>query len=292
MAIAPVPVLPGTAAYQLDGSRESHSSAVSWAAVFAGAFVATAVTIMLLALGSGIGLASASPYSYNNPSAATFTAMAAVWLIIVQWVASAFGGYMTGRLRTRWTSIHTHEVFFRDTANGLLTWAVATVFIVGLMVSGASSLLSGGTHAAASVASGAAVGASQGAASSMPSGYMIDTLFRSTQPNSSSSASDAKEEATRILAHGLIGSFDSADRTYLAEQVSARTGLSQVDAEKRVATIIAQEQAAVEKAKQTANAARKAASSFAFYTFFSMLIGAFIASVAGALGGRLRDDHI
>src|SRR5438874_10361074 len=134
--------------------RESAVSAVSWPAIIGGAFVAAAVSVLLLALGSGIGLASVSPWLGSNPSPTTFTAMAAIWLIIVQWISSGLGGYLTGRLRTKWVELHTHEVFFRDTANGFLTWAVATVFVVGLVASSASSLVSGGTRAAATVAAG------------------------------------------------------------------------------------------------------------------------------------------
>ena len=46
---------------------------------------------------------------------------------------------------------------------------------------------------------------------------------------------------------------------------------------------------AEDKAKQAADAARKASAKASFYLFFSMLIGAFIASTAGAIGGRQRD---
>jgi hypothetical protein len=88
-------------------------SAVSWAAVIGGALAAVAISLLLVALGSGIGLSSVSPWSSLNPSATTFTLLAAVWLIIVQWLSSAMGGYLAGRLRTKWADIHTGEVFFR-----------------------------------------------------------------------------------------------------------------------------------------------------------------------------------
>lgn len=258
---------------------EAPLSAVSWPAVFAGAFIATAFTIMLLALGSGFGLASVSPFT-GNPSATTFTVLAAIWLIIVQWVSSALGGYMTGRLRTRWVSVHTREVFFRDTANGLLSWAVASVFIVGIVASSASSLLGTGTHAAATAAS-----------STAPSGYMLDTLFRPANPGGTQATAQDRSEASGILAQGVTGTVDQSDQTYLAQLVAARTGVTLADAQGRVTNAVAQEQVAVAKAKQAANAARKAASGFALYTFASMLIGAFIAAVSGAIGGRLR-DHV
>ena len=198
----------------------------------------------------------------------------------MQWVASALGGYLTGRLRIRWASIHTHEVFFRDTANGLLSWAVASVCIVGLLVSGSSSLLGTGTHAAGSAAG-----------STAPSGYMLDTLFRPANPGGGTQATaQDRTEAGEILAQGVTGTVNQSDQTYLAQVVAARTGVNQADAQARVNTAVANEQATVQKSKQAVNAARKAASGLALYTFFSMLIGAFIAAVSGAIGGRLRDQ--
>src|ERR1700675_5119312 len=102
-------------------------SAASWPAIIAGAFVAASVSLVLLALGSGLGFASISPWPGHGVSAKTFAITTAIWLIVMQWVSSGFGGYITGRLRTRWVGTHTHEVFFRDTAHGLGMWAVATV---------------------------------------------------------------------------------------------------------------------------------------------------------------------
>lgn len=46
------------------------------------------------------------------------------------------------------------------------------------------------------------------------------------------------------------------------------------------------------KLKAQANAAAKAASATAIFSALSLLVGAFIASIAAALGGRLRDQHI
>ncbi len=149
-------------------------------------------------------------------------------------------------------------------------------------------------HIAGNVASGAVAGATQGAATSPGSstGYFVDALFRSDQPNTNASPQETRGEATRILAKGIAnGSIDPADRTYLAKLVATRTGLSQADAEKRVDQVTAQEKAAEDKVRAAADAARKSASALSFFTFFSMLIGAFIASVAGAIGGRQRDEY-
>src|ERR1700687_598887 len=141
---------------------ESSTSAISWAAIIGGAFAAVALSLILLALGSGFGLASVSPWPNAGGSVTTFTVMTAVWLIVVQWLASGIGGYLTGRLRTKWVGLHTHEVFFRDTANGFLTWAVASVIGAAFLASAASSVVSGTATIVAGMASGAAAGASQG----------------------------------------------------------------------------------------------------------------------------------
>ncbi len=167
---------------------------LSWGAIFGGAAVATAVTIMLLALGSGLGLASVSPIRGGNPSAVTFTALAAVWLIVVQWVSSFFGGYLAGRLRPGWAGVHRDEVMFRDTASGFVAWAVASIFVVAVVASGTSSLLGGAGRAAAAVASSAAGGLAQsaGTAPRDPSGYLLDVLFRPSQPSSQANSTRRK----------------------------------------------------------------------------------------------------
>ncbi len=267
---------------------------ISWAAALGGAAVASAITVMLISLGSGLGFASVSPFSGNNPSVMTFTVVTAIWLIIVQWVSAFFGGYLAGRLRPSLTDVHTDEVAFRDTATGFVSWAVATLFVVAVVASGATSAVSGIGRAAgtmvASVAGGAAQGGAQAAATpGTPSGYLLDSLFRPTQPNPQDNTTDAKAEAGRILATGATGNISQADHDYLAQLVASHTGLSPADAGKRVDDVIAQERQVVEKAKEAADKARKAAAAFSIYTAVSMLIGAFIACVAGAIGGRQRD---
>jgi hypothetical protein len=148
------------------------------------------------------------------------------------------------------------------------------------------------THAVSSIAGSAASGAAQVAANQSPGSadYFLDTLFRRDQPDANASPQDARAEAGRILTRSLAsGTIDPNDRAYLAKLIAARTSIPQQDAEKRIDDTVAQMKAAEEKAKQTADAARKASASASFYLFFSMLIGAFIASTAGAIGGRQRD---
>jgi hypothetical protein len=269
-----------------DGHESSHS-AVSWPAVIAGAFSALAVSVVLASLGAGLGLTSISAWPNVGASATTFTISAGIGLIVVQWLSSAFGGFITGRLRTKWTDVHTHEVFFRDTANGFLSWALATVVGIVLLAMAASSIAGGGLRAATTVAGGAAQAATSGV-----SGYAVDALFRSDHVDASASNQEVVAQATRILATGLRnGDVPPADRTYLAQLVAAKAGIPQADAQKRVDDTVADLKETETKARQAADAARKATANFAIFTALSMLIGAFIASAAAAYGGSLRDDY-
>ena len=95
--------------------------------------MAAALSLIMLALGAGFGLSAVSPWSNVGASAATVGMAAIIWLIITEAVASAMGGYLAGRLRTKWHAIHNDEVHFRDTANGLLVWAVAVVMTVAFL---------------------------------------------------------------------------------------------------------------------------------------------------------------
>jgi hypothetical protein len=300
MSILAQPI--GTAGYAAvdEAANSSPVSGVSWPAVFAGGIAAAAISVILFLFGAGLGLSSVSPWPHDGVSATTFTVLAAIWLIIVQWVASLFGGYMAGRLRTKWVGVHTDEVFFRDTAHGFLAWALGTLIVGGLLAMTAAGAANSGTQAAATLASNNANNA-----------YYVDELFRqNVNPNaadggsalaaSPASAPDVtglsdaqvRAQAATILAEGVTsGSVPASDTAYLTQLVSGRTGLAPADAQARVQDVLNQEQAGITKAKQVADAARKASAMAAIYMFVSLLIGAFIASVAGAIGGRLRDAY-
>jgi hypothetical protein len=109
------------------GLGEETHSVVSWAAIFAGAAAALALSIVLLELAAGFGLTLAAPWPGARPSPSGFTPFLGVGMIVVQVLSMALGGYLAGRLRTKWLNVHSHEVFFRDTAHGLLVWALCTV---------------------------------------------------------------------------------------------------------------------------------------------------------------------
>jgi hypothetical protein len=211
---------------------------------------------------------------------------------VVEWISSGLGGYVTGRLRTKWVGLHTHEVFFRDTAHGFLTWAVASVIGALILASAVSSAIGTATRAVASVASSA-----QGTGGLSPvaqtRAYDVNSLFRGENAAMVATDPQVRAEVSGILTHDMLtGQVPPSDRDYLAQLVAQRTGLPQADAEKRVDGVIAQEKAAETKARQMADAARKSASAVGIFTALSMLIGAFIASVAAAYGGSQRDEHV
>jgi hypothetical protein len=270
-------------------AEESGVSALTWSSIIGGALAAIAVTLILLALGAGLGLASVSPWPGARASATAFGISAALWLIVMQWLSSALGGYLAGRLRAKWVGIHTDESYFRDTAHGVLAWALASVIAPSLLSSAATSIIGGAARETGAVGAAAAQGAGQAAsANGGPIAYLTDTLFRSDRPATNSQ--DARAEAGRILLRGLgQEGISDADKTYLVREVAANTGLSEADAAKRVNDVIEQVRKEEARLREAADAARKAASYTSFFTAFSLLIGAFIAGVAGALGGHHRD---
>src|SRR5450759_261989 len=167
--------------------NEAHSSGVSWAAVIGGGFVTAALSLILLALGTGQGLSSVSPWSNVGVSASTIGTAAILWLIFMQIISSSMGGYLAGRLRTKWANIHTDEVYFRDTAHGFLAWAVALVITAAFLAAAAASMV-GTTASSAAGGTGRATGVQAEGREFDPNEYFIDTLFRSesAKPDSNS----------------------------------------------------------------------------------------------------------
>ncbi|WP_421991782.1 hypothetical protein [Roseococcus sp.] len=267
----------------------AEQSAVSWAAIFAGAVVACSATLILLAVGAGLGFSSISPWHDEGVSATTLGIMAVVWLIVVQWIASALGGYVAGRLRTRWISVHRDEVFFRDTAHGMLAWAVATLLTVGIL----TSAVTGAIGTAGQVAG--AAGQTAASAVESVSQYQMDSLFRSANPGAANPNGESNEQAAQevmvIVGNAIsAGQLPAADRDYLAQLVASRAGISQDDARARVDQAVTKAREAAQAAREAAETARKAAAQLSLFTALSLLIGAFMAAVGAAYGGGLRDD--
>lgn len=295
----------------------SSASGVSWGAIFAGAAGAAALSLVLLLLGTGLGLSTVSPWANKGASATTIGVASVVWLSIVQLAASGMGGYLAGRLRTKWAGLHTDEVYFRDTAHGFLAWAVATLLTAALLTSAVGSIVGTGAQVGATAAGGAATAAASATAaraaesstgdsssssnsSSGPVGYFVDSLFRrdpsaaGALPSDSSAGNAPASEVARIFVNSFrAGTLSPEDTKYVGQLVAQRTGLSQQDAERRVTDTYNKAQATLNdaktKAQEAADAARKASAYASLWLVVSMLIGAFVASFAAIYGGRRRD---
>lgn len=303
----------------------TNEGAVSWGAVIAGAVGAAALSLVLFLLGTGLGLAVVSPWVSEGISGTTAGVSTIVWVTVVQLLASALGGYLAGRLRTRWVTVHTNEVFFRDTAHGFLAWAVATLLMATLLSSAVGTAISAGLKAGGEVVKSAATvaGAGAGAAAAKVSGdagdanqlgYFVDSLFRNDPDRAAPAAAapaapaapvtttsarepDRIPEVTRIFVNALrSGELADSDRLYLGQLVAAKRGVPQAEAEQRVTDTFNRlkqdlEQAKA-KAKQAADEARKASALLALWLVVSLFVGAFIASLTATLGGRLRDSSV
>jgi len=273
---------------------EQHPvSAVSWPAVIAGGFVAAAFTLLLLALGAGIGFSVVSPWS-GPPDISTAKAatVGGIYMAVTAVMSSALGGYVAGRLRTRWAATPLDEIYFRDTAHGVLAWAFATVVGAAFLAS-AATIVAGGTAAAGGPA---AIASGKGNDITAP---FVDRLFRPdyaalTGGNGARAAGvfaggrdlAADRDAARRLLLSLRDRPDlpSEDRQYLAQMVAARTGLAPADAERRVAAVEADARAALDTA-------RRIAMHLSFWLVASMFLGAFAAGLAATEGGAARDGR-
>jgi hypothetical protein len=270
-------------------------SAVSWGAIAAGAVGAAALALVLIAFGAGLGLSAVSPWSDSGVSASSFKTGTGIYLVIVAVMSSAVGGYLAARLRAKWVGVHTHEVFFRDTAHGFLAWAFATLLSASAL-SSATSYLANGT------AAGLGGAASQASRYANPAEIYVDKLFRndaSAQPAPASSPdagnantpapsnanpNQTRSEVLRLWTSSFRDNQDlnASNKAYVSRVVATRTGVSQADAEKRVNDVVAE-------AKTAADNARKGAAKLSFWLTAAMLFGAFAASLAAAEGGSLRD---
>ena len=305
--------------------------AVSWGAIIAGALSAAALSFVLLAIGAAFGLSVTSPWDFtgreSSEAAAAVGIGTAIFLIAVHALASGIGGYLAGRLRSKLIGLRGDETYFRDTAHGLVVWAVSALATILMIACLAMATARGGVALgaaslnAAGQAAGAAVPTLAGETGSGEDtiGYFIDSLFRPAAdapattagtegqapaggaaapmtlpgPRSESDVRMEREEIARIVRVALDGEISSEDRSYVAQIIAGETGMPQAEAEQRVDQMIERAKTAraeaTETAKQAADAARQASMYTALWAAVAMLAGAFAASLAATWGGRARD---
>ncbi len=193
---------------------DTNASGVSWGAVIAGATAAAALSLLLLMLGMGLGLSSITPWSYQSKPIGAATI---AWLAFTQLAASGVGGYLAGRLRIGWARVHSDEVYFRDTAHGLLSWSVASLVSVVLLAGTAHTIL----NDAVDVGTGAAsVAGEAGEFSNLPRASQTDVQRRADDADGRTSESRrhaldhpiattkaAAEAARKAAAHSALWMF-------------------------------------------------------------------------------------
>jgi len=269
-------------------NEPAPSSAVSWSAILAGAAVSAGLSLILLLIGSGIGFSVMNPWSSSTVATTTKAAtVAGIYITVTAVMASAVGGYLAGRLRHLWLGTHPHEAFFRDTAHGLITWAVATVASVALLGTVTSNLTGTAARGAGTVA--AREGAAAGFTDQL---FAYDYVAVSKAQGNQVNTGIARDyNGDRAVAARLLGrmatqrDITTDEKQNLAVIVAARTGLSLPDAEKRVATVEAD-------ARTAADTARRVGMMLSFWLAASLLAGAFAASLAAWEGGAIRDGRM
>ena len=274
-------------------------SYIEWGAIIAGIVLAVAISLVMIAFGSAVGLSFANFHNGGATPSLWVGIAAASWLLWVQVSSLMAGGYLTGRMRRRAHDATEHESDVRDGAHGLLVWGGAVVLGAILALSGvgaATSAIGGATSAIATAAGSAA-------AKTDPSAYFVDTLFRPAAATPASTAApagaataptsvDAKAEATRILAQGAVsGSISDPDKAYLGDLVARTTGMPAADAKTRVDQVLANVDAAKQKAADAAEAARKVGVLTAFLVAAALFVSAAGAYWAAMQGGNHRDEQ-
>lgn len=306
----------------------ARQSAAAWGAILAGAAAAGALTVILAFLGLGFGMGAISPWRSLGDNAEMLGVGAIAWLALTQIAAAALGGYLAGRLRVRWPGVQTDEVYFRDTAHGFLSWAVATLVVAACMSSVIGGIGRAGAEMAGNTATTAAIAASDDDDGGTGIGggavaYTVDVLLRrpapstglvpnvatTSDPTLDPAVDDAtidrapivvsrrvttntawRSELTRALTQAVrLDSLTDADAKYLASHLAARNGITTEEAETAVRSAYDRLKVLSTQAKQAADKARKATAWASIWLFISLLAGAFTAALAATWGGRQRD---
>jgi hypothetical protein len=250
---------------------------IDWRSIIAGAVVAAGISFTLLAFGSAIGLSVASTAPTWRDSSSWLWFISGLYLVFIALCSYGAGGYLAARMQapSRWAA--ETEGAFRDGAQGLVTWGLATLL--------------GGVVALGTVAAGAGLSASSTATS--PSASVagetilapeLDQLFRSDRsaPNTANIEYDRAQAARILLKTSSRQGLSSPDRDNLVTLVANRAGINGAEASNRVTSIIA-------KSAEELHRARAAAVIEAFLVAAALIAGAAIAWFSAVEGGRDRE---
>jgi len=242
------------------------------------------LSFVLLTFGAAIGLSATSPWP-NSGLPTRLVASLAVFCTMAQQIGAVMvGGYVAGRMRTRWHESG-HEAEFRDGLHGALVWAIG-VLISTLLV---FTTLGAAARTGADLA-GRAAGSVAG--SSNPLDTALDAMLRPTstaaspQRANTPSTDETPAEMSRILASSVTsGTMAPEKRTQLAQLSAQRSGISQQEAERRV-------DEAVNAARAAADKARHAAILTGFVTAASLMVSLAAGWWAAMRGGHHRDTSL
>jgi hypothetical protein len=261
---------------------------VDWAAVFAGAVLAAAISFVLFIFGSALGLSFADFDENRGMSVGWFAITAALWAAWVQISSYFAGGYLAGRLRRRVNDATEDESDVRDGSHGLLVWAVGVLFTGLIAFAGLTGAAATTAVSASTVAAGAAANEEVDDAYAL----VIDRYLRGSGTADRPLPSGMREEIGRVVTSSLdAGTLSEADRAYLVSTIQAGAGLDEAAAQQRVEALWADAQAARQQALDAAERARQLALIGAFLTAATLFLAAAAAYYAGTLGGNHRDRH-
>ena len=277
---------------------------LEWGPVIAGALAAAALSFLLLTFGTAVGLSATSPWPGRGVSLSLAAWAVLWWTVLVQLGSFAAGGYLAGRMRSRWGESGTDEGQFRDAVHGFLVWAVGVLIGATVLALAATGAVRTAAQSASVVAAGAASGAANRGAeiAAGPADYAVDLLLRpvartqgaSPVKNPESQRTDdmsLRNEAGRIFAATIKNQeFSQRDRTYLTQVVATRTGLPEAEAQQHVDAAVNEARDLEIKARQQADQARKATVIAGFIAAAALLISCVVACFAAGLGGLHRDE--
>jgi hypothetical protein len=272
--------------------KDENRSYVDWPAIFAGAAVAIAISLVLLTFGTALGLSLTSAREGQSASLFWIAIVGGLWLLWVQFSASLAGGYLAGRMRRRHGDATEHESDIRDGSHGVVVWAVATLVAAGLAYSGAvgTATVVGQTAGAAASVAGSTVA---GAASALdPNDLLIDRALRGA-PGADPIDEGTRSEVGRILLSAATTDegLSDADRQYLVAVAAERAGIPPEEAQQRIDEVVAQATQFEAQAREVAEQARRTAMIAAFVAAASLLISAAAAYFGATLGGNHRDNQ-
>jgi hypothetical protein len=244
---------------------------LQWTPIVAGALTACAASFIMITFGTtvGLGVSSAAP-TWRDASLALWV-LSGIYLVLQALVSFGCGGYLAGRCRVPYDAGSSDEAETRDGLHGIASWSLAIVLGAAL-----AALVTMGANRTTSL--------TQPSATTEPSvlSYEIDHLFRSVRRPTNLDLS-ARAEAGRVLmtSSGHSG-VSSDDRAYLVQLVTATTGLTGPDAERRVDSVISDARTAISRAR-----ASTIILAFSFAT--ALLLGAAAAWAGAEAGGKHRD---